>query len=64
MFENEVTDETCSIYEARGHDNGISCAPIVKCKNCMPHQPCFVPDEYLVYKVDEYGEVNGEENML
>ena len=23
MYNNEVTDETCSLYQARGHDNGI-----------------------------------------
>ena len=23
MHDNNVTDETCSIYRARGHDNGI-----------------------------------------
>jgi cathepsin X len=25
MNKNEVTDETCSIYRARGHDNGEKC---------------------------------------
>ena len=29
----------------------------------MPGAPCFVPDEYLIYKVDQYGPVSGEENM-
>lgn len=64
MHYNNVTDETCSIYQARGHDNGIDCAPITKCKNCNPHEPCFVPDEYYVYSVDEFGQVSGEENMM
>ena len=36
MHNNNVTDETCSIYQARGHDNGIECAPINVCKNCEP----------------------------
>ena len=26
MNKNEVTDETCSIYRARGHDNGEACS--------------------------------------
>ena len=26
MSENEITDETCSIYRARGHDNGEACS--------------------------------------
>ena len=64
MHRNEVTDETCSIYQARGHDNGIECAPINVCKNCNPNQPCFVPDTYNVYKVGEFGEVKGEEAMM
>lgn len=64
MSKNEVTDETCSIYRARGHDNGMICAPITMCKNCMPNEPCFVPDEYLVYGTEEYGQVKGEEAMM
>ena len=64
MHYNEVTDETCSIYRARGHDNGIQCTPITKCRNCDPHEPCFVPDEYLVYRVDEFAHFEGEQEML
>jgi cathepsin X len=26
MHTNEITDETCSIYRARGHDNGAKCS--------------------------------------
>ena len=26
MHSNEITDETCSIYRARGHDNGAKCS--------------------------------------
>ena len=64
MAENEITDETCAIYSGRGYTNGMDCAPINKCKNCMPHEPCFVPDEYLTYKADQYGGVAGEEDMI
>jgi len=64
MYNNEVTDETCSIYRGRGHDNGMICAPITMCKNCMPNEPCFVPDEYKVYGTEEYGQVKGEEAMM
>jgi len=64
MHENEVTDETCSIYRARGHDNGLDCSPIIKCKDCHPHDKCFVPDEYYVYKVDQFGNVTGEADMI
>ena len=60
MATNEVTDRTCSIYRARGHDNGQECSPMQICRNCSPGEACVVPDEYLVYGVDEYGEVSGE----
>jgi cathepsin X len=65
MHKNNVTDETCSSYQARGLSNGIQCAPINVCKNCDPSgSACYVPDEYLVYGTDEYGEVQGEVNMM
>ena len=64
IYENYVTDETCSIYQGKGHDNGADCTPINKCRNCMPGKPCWVPESYHVYKVDEYGEVHGEQDMM
>ena len=60
MHLNNVTDETCSIYRARGHDNGISCSNITVCRNCDPHKPCFVPDEYKVYNVEQFAHFSGE----
>jgi cathepsin X len=64
MHSNEVTDETCSIYRARGHDNGEQCSSMIKCENCEPGKPCYVPDEYYIYGVDEYNTVSGEEAMM
>lgn len=64
MHFNEVTDETCSIYTARGHDNGHKCSAITICKHCWPHTPCYVPDEYPIYQVDEFAWFTGEQNML
>ena len=64
MNKNEVTDETCSIYRARGHDNGQECSAMTVCKNCMPGEPCFVPDEYKIYGTEEYGKVSGEAAMM
>jgi len=46
---NEGTDETCSIYTARGWDNGHACSPITVCRDCKPHMDCFVPDKYPIY---------------
>ena len=64
MQENEITDETCSIYRAQGLDNGQVCSAMNVCRNCNPGEACFVPDEYLVYGVDEFGHVAGEDNMM
>jgi cathepsin X len=64
MHFNEVTDETCSIYEARGHDNGRTCSAMSKCRNCDPYKPCFIPETYNVYNVDEFGSFSGEEAMM
>jgi cathepsin X len=64
MHSNEVTDETCSIYRARGHDNGISCSNITVCRNCNPNDPCFVPDTYHYYHVGEFGPLRGEDAMV
>ena len=65
MANNEVTDETCSIYRGRGKDNGIECSPMTVCRNCSPDgNACYIPDSYLVYGVEEYGTVTGEHNMM
>jgi len=64
MNSNEVTDETCSIYRARGHDNGAECSSMIKCENCMPGKPCFAQDDYKVYHTDKYGKVSGEDAMM
>ena len=65
MHFHNVTDETCSIYQARGLDNGLECAPINVCKNCDANgNPCYVPDSYMIYGTDEYGSVRGEEDMM
>ena len=59
-----VTDETCSIYHGRGHDNGYGCSPVTKCRNCSPHEPCFIPDQYYIYKVGDYARITGEQAMM
>lgn len=59
-----VTDETCSIYKARGHDNGNNCSPVLKCKNCWAHEDCYIPDEYPIYNIGDYGRVSGENAMM
>ena len=64
MSKNEVTDRTCSIYRARGLDNGQVCSAMNVCRNCNPGEACFVPDTYLTYGVEEFGHVSGEQNMM
>jgi cathepsin X len=59
-----ITDETCSVYQARGWDNGASCTDDIKCKNCPPGSKCFVPESYYIYGVDEFGPVKGEQAMM
>merc|ERR1719454_1311014 len=65
MSKNDIADETCSIYRARGHDNGAPCSAEVKCMNCdHDTMKCFGVDNYKVYRTDQYGKVSGEENMM
>jgi len=64
MTSNEITDETCAIYRARGHDNGQNCTQQLICDNCSPSTGCFAQDDYKIYKADQYGQVKGEENMM
>ena len=64
MHDNEITDETCAIYRARGHDNGAKCSQQIMCENCAPNKGCWNQDNYKVYNTDEYGKVSGEEAMM
>ena len=36
MSQNDITDETCAIYQARGHDNGLPCGNLSLCETCEP----------------------------
>jgi cathepsin X len=62
--DNFITDETCSIYTARGHDNGHPCSNITLCRNCDPGTDCYIPDSYYIYQVDEYAGVYGEDDIM
>ena len=63
IHQNNITDETCSPYQAYGHDNGVGCSATILCKNCMPGQGCWAQQNAKVYTVSEYGRIKGEENM-
>ena len=64
IHENGITDETCSIYVARGHDNGMPCSAISTCETCWPETGCSRPKRFLTYSVEEYGDVAGEDQEL
>jgi len=62
---NQITDDTCSPYRARGHTNGFKCSNTTMCKDCPGNGGnCFVPDSYDVYEIDQFGTVSGEEAMM
>ena len=64
MFKNNITDETCSIYQAWGWTNGMGCTEEIKCKNCHPGGACDYPTGYLIYGVEQYAPINGEDKMM
>ena len=64
IHKNNITDETCSPYQAFGHDNGVGCSAEIKCKNCLPGKGCWAQQRAKIYSVSEYGNVTGEENMI
>ena len=55
IHNNNITDETCSPYQAYGHDNGVGCSAMIKCKNCMPNRGCWAQTRAKVYGVSEFG---------
>ena len=64
IHEHTISDRTCAIYQARGHDDGQSCSWMEHCRNCSPGEACVVPPKFRVYRVDEYGNVAGEDAMM
>lgn len=69
IYDNGVTDDTCSIYTATDD----TCEAINICKNCMPTQifpsikyKCWAVNsqKYAKYEIEEHGQVDGEANMM
>jgi len=50
----------CVFAKAMGHDNGLPCGEMSLCENCMPGQPCFAPQTYFKFRVEEYDHIGGE----
>jgi cathepsin X len=64
IHKNNITDETCSNYQAKGNTNGVKCASDVKCRNCMRGKGCWAQNNAKIYGVNEFGQVKGEEAMM
>ena len=64
IFSHGITDETCEIYQARGHTNGLPCSSFDPCYTCDPDGTCYVPDSYLVYNVTGFEKVSGVNQMV
>lgn len=63
-YDEYLTDETCTIYQGRGLENGLKCSPALKCRSCLSGGvDCFIPSSYKIYKITEYGRISGEESM-
>lgn len=64
VYENNITDETCSIYVAKGHKEGYVCDDMTICKSCLPGKGCWAQKNAKIYGVKEYGYVNGVQEMM
>jgi cathepsin X len=64
ISENGITDESCSVYQAKGWTNGLNCTAQSFCQNCLPGQGCFEPASFNKYYVTEYGPAHGETAMI
>lgn len=60
IAEHGITDTTCSIYQARGHDNGLPCSKLSTCETCDPGKGCTTPKKFLRYAIEEYASVEGD----
>lgn len=58
IHNNNITDETCSNYQALGHSNGLGCTAEIKCKNCDPYKGCWPQENAKIYSVSEWGKLN------
>ena len=58
--ENNITDETCSPYQALGHDTGLGCTADIKCKNCSG-STCAAQGSAKIYTITEHGVITQAE---
>ena len=54
-----IPDQTCAVYEAVNKE----CTDINRCRDCQPGEPCVAVKDYKRYKVGDFGDVSGKDNM-
>ena len=54
-----IPDQTCAVYEAVNNE----CTDINRCRDCQPGEPCVAVKDYKRYKVGDFGDVSGKDNM-
>ena len=57
--EEGIPDQTCQAYEAKDKE----CNDLGRCMDCKHNQPCHAIKEYKRYKIGDYGDVRGKDNM-
>jgi len=57
---NGVTDETCQPYQAKTN----ACRAFNECRDCQHNGKCYAVKDPAKYKVEQYGFVRGEHQMM
>jgi cathepsin X len=60
IYENGITDETCSNYRALDG----TCEADNICRNCEPGKGCFAQKQHATYEIEEHGQVQGVDAMM
>ena len=53
---NNITDESCHSYTAKGYTNGYGCSSVAKCQRCNNNVCIAVPNS-KIYSIVDYGTV-------